>query len=582
MIIPTPSSLDCPGKLNKTYIQKHYPEFYAYIESEYSDYKYNKFSELMYAYFHGIVAHPVCPICGRPVPFLDFGKGYQKFCSRQCAAQSDETKSTYTKTIREKYGVDRPSQNANIKNKIISTYTANNGGMGNASKSVKEKMYKTMEEKYGVMHARWVDEFNEAAQSKCNEKIATTIAKTRSTMVEKYGCWASMSDLVKEKIRETMEHRYGGSGAASEEILTKILASRKNITMSKYPDIIDINSDGLWVCKCPHTNCTKCKDKQYVIPGKRYIGRLKDHTELCTNILPVKDSIIAGTTLELFVRSVLDEHGVDYICNDRTILNGQELDIYIPDRHIAIECNGIYWHSKKSTTYHADKYIKCAQKNIQLITLWEDWIINKPEIVESLLITKLGLNNNRVYARKCTVKEITPKISKDFLNNNHIQGSTNAHKHIGMFYNDELVAVMTFSKHRGCMGRSGVHDANEWELSRFCSKLNTRVVGGCGKMLAYFISKYNPCVIYSFSSHDISDGNLYKSLGFERDRDNVSYWYVDSSYKRYHRSAFTKQSIVKRGWKENKDGWKEVDVMREHGYHRIYDSGQTKWVMRLK
>ena len=453
MIIPNPSSLDCPGKLNKTYIQKHYPEFYAYIESEYSDYKYNKFSELMYAYFHGIVAHPVCPICGRPVPFLDFGKGYQKFCSRQCAAQSDETKSTYTKTIREKYGVDRPSQNANIKNKIISTYTANNGGMGNASKSVKEKMYKTMEEKYGVIHARQVDEFNETAQSKC---------------------------------------------------------------------------------------------------------------------------------IEPFIRSILDEHGVDYICNDRTILNGQELDIYIPDKHIAIECNGIYWHSKKSTMYHADKYIKCAQKNIQLITLWEDWIINKPEIVESLLITKLGLNNNRVYARKCTVKEITPKMSKDFLNNNHIQGSTNAHKHIGMFYDGELVAVMTFSKHRGCMGRSGVHDVNEWELSRFCSKLNTRVVGGCGKMLAYFISKYNPGVIYSFSSHDISDGNLYKSLGFERDRDNVSYWYVDSSYKRHHRSAFTKQSIIKRGWKTDKGGWKEVDVMREHGYHRIYDSGQTKWVMRLK
>ena len=100
-------------------------------------------------------------------------------------------------------------------------------------------------------------------------------------------------------------------------------------------------------------------------------------------------------------------------------------------------------------------------------------------------------------------------------------------------------------------------------------------------MLAYFISKYNPSVIYSFSSHDISDGNLYKSLGFERGRDNVSYWYVDSSCKRHHRSAFTKQSIIKRGWKTDKDGWKEVDVMREHGYHRIYDSGQTKWVYNI-
>ena len=520
MNIPELKNLN-PSNCTERSISLHYFEFWKYICDNFP--KELKWTEKLYWYYNGLIEYPKCKVCGKRTKFINLKLGYREFCSHKCMNSCVDIQNRKRKTCQEHYGCDNP------------------------------------------MHSE-----------KCKEKL-------RQTAIDKFGVDNVFKALaVKEKIQKTNLKKRGYTHHMKDPLcVSKMLKTRNNITISRNSNIIDITDNFMYKMKCPHPECTKCVEKWYEIPNPNLNDRLRLHSELCTKLSPI-GKYTSGTSLEIFVRGILDEYNIKYETNVRDVIPPQELDIYIPDKHIAIECNGIYWHSKKSTTYHADKYIKCAQKNIQLITLWEDWIINKPEIVESLLITKLGLNNNRVYARKCTVKEITPKISKDFLNNNHIQGSTNAHKNIGMFYNDELVAVMTFSKHRGCMGRPGVHDANEWELSRFCSKLNTRVVGGCGKMLAYFISKYNPSVIYSFSSHDISDGNLYKSLGFERDRDNVSYWYVDSSYKRYHRSAFTKQSIIKRGWKTDKDGWKEVDVMREHGYHRIYDSGQTKWVMRLK
>ena len=131
----------------------------------------------------------------------------------------------------------------------------------------------------------------------------------------------------------------------------------------------------------------------------------------------------------------------------------------------------------------------------------------------------------------------------------------------------------------------GKEHKQQWELVRFCNKLNTRVVGGASKLLNYFIKNYNPESIVSFSMNDISDGGLYKTMGFIADENiSQSYWYIDPcTMKRYHRTSFTKQAIVKKGWKDNVDNtWTEKQAMEEQGYLCIYDSGQTKWVLNLK
>lgn len=99
-----------------------------------------------------------------------------------------------------------------------------------------------------------------------------------------------------------------------------------------------------------------------------------------------------------------------------------------------------------------------------------------------------------------------------------------------------------------------------------------------------FIKDNHPNIIYSYASRDISTGQLYNTLGFQSDgKITSSYWYIDSNtFKRYHRTSFTKDAIIRKGWKTDKIGWTENEVMLEHGYYRIYDAGQTKWVMYIQ
>jgi hypothetical protein len=109
--------------------------------------------------------------------------------------------------------------------------------------------------------------------------------------------------------------------------------------------------------------------------------------------------------------------------------------------------------------------------------------MNKQEIVKSIILSKLGIFKERIYARKCIVKEIDNKSKNDFLNKNHIQGQDISKYKLGLFYNDELVSVMTF-------GQRNITGKSSFELIRFCSKLNTQIIGGASKLFQYFIKNY--------------------------------------------------------------------------------------------
>ena len=167
------------------------------------------------------------------------------------------------------------------------------------------------------------------------------------------------------------------------------------------------------------------------------------------------------------------------------------------------------------------------------------------------------------------------------MDDNHIQGRVNSTVHLGLYYKDELASAMTFSKRSKLSGKLQ-SNIDEWELSRFCNKKNECIPGAASKLLKYFITTYNPHTIVSFSCNDISDGNVYKKLGFETDyKINQSYWYVENnSLKRYHRSAFTKKDIIRKHICENVD-LSESEMMKNSNYFRIYDTGTTKWILTI-
>jgi len=254
---------------------------------------------------------------------------------------------------------------------------------------------------------------------------------------------------------------------------------------------------------------------------------------------------------------------------------GQEIDIYLPDLKLGIEFNGLYWHSEKqkNKSYHYDKLIFLKNKNINLITIWEDDWVFKQEIIISILNNAMHNITTKIDARKCKILFVNNVEKIQFLNNNHIQGNCSSSINIGLYYNSELCALITFGKMRFIMGQKNNKD-NEYELLRFCSKKNCVVRGGASKLFKIFIDKYNPNKIISYSNLDIGNGDLYKTLGFKNlGYTKINYWWTDYS-KRFHRSGFMKHKLVKEGFDKNKT---EDEIMHERGFAKIYGNGNIKW-----
>lgn len=255
--------------------------------------------------------------------------------------------------------------------------------------------------------------------------------------------------------------------------------------------------------------------------------------------------------------------------SNRSVLNGQELDIYLPEKNIAIEYNGLYSHSYKpwetkecqikDKNYHLNKTIKCQNQGIQLLHLFSDEWLLKREIVESLIRSKLNCNS-RLYARKCSVVEVDTHIKNMFLNQCHMQGEDKSLIKLGLVCNDELISVMTFCKAR-------FNRNYEWELSRFCTKLGYNVVGGFSKLLANFRKDYSGSII-SYADRRYSDGRVYSKNGFQLIHVNSpSYYYVDKNYlERHNRMKFQKKYI-------GSYDCTEYEKAREMGFNKIFDCG---------
>jgi hypothetical protein len=251
-----------------------------------------------------------------------------------------------------------------------------------------------------------------------------------------------------------------------------------------------------------------------------------------------------------------------------SIIKPHQLDIFIPSHNLAIEYNGLYWHSEEflKNNYHLNKTIECEKQGIQLIHIFEDEWLHKQNIVKSRLLNILGLIKNKIYARKTEIKEISSIQAKNFLDNNHLQGFTNSTIRIGLFYDNELISVMLFNKPRLGIGSS--YDG--YELTRFANKLNTSVIGGASKLLKHFINTYQPKEIISYADRRWSQGDLYKKLGFiETHINKPNYWYVINK-NRKHRFGFRKHSLKEKGFDINKT---EHEIMLERGIYRIYDCG---------
>lgn len=276
--------------------------------------------------------------------------------------------------------------------------------------------------------------------------------------------------------------------------------------------------------------------------------------------------------LEQKIHNILDDLCIEYETSNRTLISPQELDIYIPKYKVAIECNGVYWHSDiyKNDMYHLDKTKKCLDNDVQLLHFWEHELENKLNIISSIIKAKIN-NTEKIYARKCVIKEITDtKISAKFQNDNHLQGAVGSSIKLGLYYEHTLVALMTFGKPR-------FNKNYKFELLRFCNKLDTTIIGGASKLFNYFINNYlddNDKVI-SYANRRISNGNLYKKLKFiELTPSEPSYFYTKGSYNIIPRYQAQKHKLLKLLGAENFNiNLTESENMKNAGYNKVYDCG---------
>lgn len=429
-------------------------------------------------------------------------------------------------------------------------------------------------QKYGVMNVFQLDEVKDKSKNTSLKnygvdhymKLQSSIESLEKKMTDKYGYpYAIQVPEIKKRIENTNYVKYG-VGNYFELIDRKAIYVNKrrdvlNYMKSKYPFIIDCVDSSLYKCLC--TDC----NNEFEVSSCYINNRMINNRKVCTFCDPPYSS-----NPEKEIESFLKLAGINFDKNNRSVCQPYEIDFLVGNT--ALEFNGIYWHSEffKDKHYHLNKSIICSNKGIKLIHIWEDDWIYKKDIVKSIILHQFNMST-RIYARKCSIKNLSCKESSKFLEENHIQGSLKSKHNYGLFYKDELVSIMTFGKLRKSLGSN--HEVGKWELLRFCNKKYTTVLGGASRLLNHFIRDQKPTLIVSYCDESRSTGSLYKNLSFSKISSTIDYYWCKNGI-RYNRFIFRKDKLVKLGYDPKKT---ENEIMHELGYYKIYGCGISKWIL---
>lgn len=483
----------------------------------------------------------ICPTCNK-LFIISYRKNRQIFCSKICAQHHpdvlEKMKNSQYKTFQKKYGGHPMKTKETIKNLKSSLFK--NHGDENYNNSDKTK--KTKLEKYGS------ENYN-------------NINKIKKTCLERYGVdnvWKS-SSIIEKRIKTVMLNHYDYLINFCKKENIEFLCSQENYK-------------GYHFSQTYKFKCSKC---DYIFENTVYN---LEHT-FCEKCDPNRRNTLENQLFD-FIVSIL-KPGTIIIRRDRTVLNGKELDFYIPSKKIAIELNGLYWHSEIGggikKQYHLYKTKSCIFHGIRLIHILETEWLHQSNIVKSILKNILGSTDTKVYARECDIKEITIQEKDKFLNSNHLQKTDKSTIKLGLIYKSELVSVMTFRK------SSRFDKSVQWELMRYCNKVNTSVIGGASKLFGYFMNLYKPKSIISYSDRRYFDGKIYQLLGFSFvNFTPPSYYYIVNKYKSIlNRMTFQKHKLknILPIFDESLSEWEN---MKNNEFDRIWDCGHSKWILRTE
>lgn len=477
--------------------------------------------ERFYACAHDIKERPTCQSCQAPVGWFGYENGFSLFCSRGCSNRSNETKSKTKMTNTSKFGVDSFSKTEEFKRD-------NSVRMKNNSSEIQQKRARTLAEKFGSI---------ETAYEHIWEKGRDTLHKQHG--VDNY------SKIPNNKAVQTRNDRY------LENLPAKIRELETEFNVTALWDIADYplikNGQYQWKHQCGHE----------FISHFSYAG-----------IRPECPACKPKSKYEKFIADFLSAEQISFMKNDRTIIKPLELDFVIGN--VAIEVNGWYWHQDGDTNRSLLRKTEMAEeKGLRLIHIW-DWEIDaKPEAVKKLI--RDAIRTKTIGARTCVIQHVEKSDAKIFCENNHFSGWAGASICLGLYRNDQLLALATFAKPR-------FSKHADWELVRFCTASGITITGGISKILKFFNTHY-PGRLISYSDRRLFTGESYAKTGFKLKSINAPSYVWRKGNTNLSRFSTQKHKLQALLGDRFNSSLSEYENMKAAGWARLSDSGTMTWLL---
>jgi hypothetical protein len=574
----------------------------------------------------GLQEQPRCPKCGKELQWVATAYHWQKFCSTICSnlthygvaatMQRSEVRKKAEQTVQNRYGVKNVFESETFQKKGRATCKEKYGTEFPAQlETIQEKTRQTCRNHYGVSYVLQDKIVRQKIAATCLSRYggpsplhsAEIQAKCRATMQEKYGTEnAQQVQAFREKAQATNMARrgvlYPGQSIPCREAIRKTCQQKYGVTsVLMLPEIQEKSRLRKRVPLQPHLDKLRSSDfwnQEYLVNQKSILQiaqelNLSDSTcglymhlyapeiqirevnwhsieELrlkawVTQQLPGAQVIQAS--LPEIARSLTgDSHGTPRF----------SLDIYIPSHKLAIEYNGLYWHS---TDFHPDPYYHlkktqaCEALGIRLIHIWEDdWNLKRP-LMESKLRHILGVaTGTKVYPRQCVITVPTTQQKRDFYDAHHIKGDGAGFVTYALTHPVYGHLAMLTLKHTA--------DPSVLDLNRFAVDTGFHVPGAFSKLLSHFLRSYTGSwsSIITYADRCWSQGNVYLKNGFTLTHETPPAFHgVERTalLKRVSRRAYTHERLARRfpEFYMQSGHPSQLDVLKQAGVKVVYDCG---------
>lgn len=515
---------------------------------------------------------PACN-CGNALTWNTDTRSYKKYCSKRCTAKFSvaEKKQKNMRLL----GVEWHSQTAEWKEKTASTSMLKYGADHySKTNEFKNQVVETNRHTFGVDYPAQNVEVLKKMQATCKKnhnvvnpgQSRTIQEKIKSTNTKRYGTPCVFSaNHIKEKIQQTNMNLYG----STHPMQNPLVAAQASLTAKQHyycQSVLDKLNDCEWL---------EQQNKSGLTVGEIAQNLGVSSSNLCKYFhrhgIDIQRNNINTSVGEKQIVNFLNELQINNIIkNDRKILQGQELDIFLPDYRIAIEFHGLYWHTEmrgKHKKYHYNKSTMCSEQDIQLLQILDtEWNNSRQQSIwKSMIRSRLQLNQ-RIYARNCTIADLDTSTARQFFDQNHLNGFCGGAIKKGLFYKNKLVSAVILSKPR-------FNKKVKYELIRAATQQGITVVGGLSRLLSGIDGS-----IVSYADLRYATGKSYQAIGFEKQPEvSINYFYTKDYQTMYTRNQFQKHKLKSLLPVFDKQ-LTEVENMQANGYDRFWDAGQLSFI----